>query len=694
METLEEFRKRKGGFLRTSLNPSLISLVFWFCFVTALSFVVYLSTLSHSVYFGDSGEFIVTAYQNGVPHPPGFPLYIAIAHQFTKLPWNSIAWRVNLVSAVFGALSAGFVFGSVYLLTRHRLISAVTGLFYAFAPLFWLYSLVAEVFSLNNFFIALLLFLTIYALKFPEKTFLFPLISFVFGLGLTAHQVLFFFSPALLYLFFSLNILKNPRLIFYSIFAFIIGEIPQFYLWYAASGNPFYNWGDPDSLYRLVRHILRLDYGLFQLGATFDEQGGVFTFQFVPFYLSSVLRQLHVLIAFIPLGFLLLWKERKVFWLSLIGFLFFGPIFLWYAGLPITSILQRGVGERFHMQSLAFLFPVVGYGIFFAWEKLRALESFRFVKTFGGSLFILTLPAVLLWYYYPKVNQKHNALYEEYAKNVFATLPENSLFLVGNASTDSGIMGSTYLQQVKGERPDIKVVNFSLLPAAWYHETLKKYYPSLSLPLPAGGNVKEYVEEICKDILNNQPTFTDGWSPGFNPDETRACIFLQKGVVIQLLPEGTIFDTDGYKKENDALWDSYLLPQITSEQVFDYRTREVLYAYSMARMFSGFTHLSYQKKEWAKEEFEKAWQMSHDNGFAASGLATFLYEEGKIEEAIALEHTALSVSPYNYGSYLNLGIWYARKNEPEKAKYYLSKLLQLFPQAPDRERIQEMLESL
>lgn len=668
---------------------------FWFILVTLFSFFVYFSALSHSVYFGDSAEFIVTAYQNGVPHPPGFPLFVAIAHQFTKLPYYSIAWRVNLVSAVFGALSAGFVFGSLYLLTRHLLISAATALLYAFAPLFWLYSLVAEVFSLNNFFIALLLFLGIYAINYPKKTFLFPLIAFLFGLGLTGHQLLFFFVPALLYLFFTLNVHRKPRLLFYSLFAFALGELPQLYLCYAASGNPFYNWGDPETAYRLIRHILRLDYGVFQLGAISDEQGGAFSLQFVPFYLSSFLRQLHILLAFVPFGLCLLWKKRKTFWLILIGFLFFGPLFLWYAGLPIASVLQKGVGERFHMQSLIFLFLIAGYGIFFIWEKLRFPKRYVLAKNAGGLLVLLATILTLLCYYYPKVNQKHNILFEEYAQNVFDTLPENALFLVGTASTDSGLMGSIYLQQIRARRPDIKIVNFSLLPASWYHETLNRYYPNLLLPEPDPNmTAKEDAQRICQQYIHNQPSFMDGWSPGFNPEENKQCTFVQKGLVIQLLAKDTTINIDEYKKENDALWASYILPPTTAELVFDYRTREIFYIYSQARTFSGITYFLHNRDDWAKEEFEKAWRISPDNGLAASNLAMLLYKEGKLKEAIGLEHQALSVSPGSLSSYRNLGFWYAEKNEPEKAKYYLSRLLRRFPQAPDRETIQQLLKTL
>ena len=46
----------------------------------------------------------------GVPHPPGYPLYVLLSHGFSHLPFGSLAYRINLMSAVFGALTVALVF--------------------------------------------------------------------------------------------------------------------------------------------------------------------------------------------------------------------------------------------------------------------------------------------------------------------------------------------------------------------------------------------------------------------------------------------------------------------------------------------------------------------------------------------------------------------------------------------------------
>ena len=119
--------------------------------------IVYILTLSRSVYFGDSGELIAVARTLGIAHPPGYPLYTMIAHLFTYLPFGNLAFRVNLFSAVTSSLTIVVVYFICLKLTKNRLASISASLFLAFSYLFLLYSLVAEVFSLNNLFVALII---------------------------------------------------------------------------------------------------------------------------------------------------------------------------------------------------------------------------------------------------------------------------------------------------------------------------------------------------------------------------------------------------------------------------------------------------------------------------------------------------------------------------------------------------------
>jgi tetratricopeptide (TPR) repeat protein len=75
-------------------------------FVFIASLIVYARTLAPTVTLIDSGELIVAASSLGVAHPPGFPLYVLLAHLATRVPVGSVAVRVNFASALFAALAA------------------------------------------------------------------------------------------------------------------------------------------------------------------------------------------------------------------------------------------------------------------------------------------------------------------------------------------------------------------------------------------------------------------------------------------------------------------------------------------------------------------------------------------------------------------------------------------------------------
>lgn len=66
--------------------------------------VLYGWSAPRTVALEDDGLFLLAAYFNGVAHPPGYPLYTLLAHLITYLPLGSVAWRVHLLSGIFGAL--------------------------------------------------------------------------------------------------------------------------------------------------------------------------------------------------------------------------------------------------------------------------------------------------------------------------------------------------------------------------------------------------------------------------------------------------------------------------------------------------------------------------------------------------------------------------------------------------------------
>ena len=71
----------------------------------------YLWTLAPTVTFWDAGEFLAAAKILGVPHPPGTPGFVLMANVWgTWFPFGGFAFRVNLMTAMFSAAAASFLF--------------------------------------------------------------------------------------------------------------------------------------------------------------------------------------------------------------------------------------------------------------------------------------------------------------------------------------------------------------------------------------------------------------------------------------------------------------------------------------------------------------------------------------------------------------------------------------------------------
>ncbi|MEO8089940.1 MAG: DUF2723 domain-containing protein [Gemmatimonadales bacterium] len=83
----------------------------WALVTGVIVFAIYLATLAPTTAFWDTSEYIAAAKVLGIPHPPGNPLFVILAHVFGLLPLAaSYAVRINLFAAVTSAASAGLWF--------------------------------------------------------------------------------------------------------------------------------------------------------------------------------------------------------------------------------------------------------------------------------------------------------------------------------------------------------------------------------------------------------------------------------------------------------------------------------------------------------------------------------------------------------------------------------------------------------
>src|SRR4030065_1230662 len=70
-----------------------------------LPFCIYLLTLAPTIYNLDSAELTTAASTGGLMRSTGYPLYITLGYIWSKIPLGDVGHRVNMLSAIFGALT-------------------------------------------------------------------------------------------------------------------------------------------------------------------------------------------------------------------------------------------------------------------------------------------------------------------------------------------------------------------------------------------------------------------------------------------------------------------------------------------------------------------------------------------------------------------------------------------------------------
>ncbi len=191
-------------------------------FVAVALAPVYLLTMSRAVGAADAFEFQVVAPQLGIAHPTGYPLYLLLGKLFSWLPFGTMAWRINLASAVYAVLAAAVVFRAGLRLLGRPLAALAGAVLLGLLPVFWSQAIIAEVYTLHALIVATALWLMIRLIAddgsqimesepppegrrppFIRKTMV--ALAFLLGLGLTNHlTTVFLLSPAALAIGFRL----------------------------------------------------------------------------------------------------------------------------------------------------------------------------------------------------------------------------------------------------------------------------------------------------------------------------------------------------------------------------------------------------------------------------------------------------------------------------------------------------------
>jgi hypothetical protein len=172
----------------------------WLVFLGSLG--LYHFTLAPRVMWGDSADLALKVFDFTLdPAADGHPLFIVLGRIFSLfLPWGELALKLNSMCAIFAALTVLFVYLALRKITRGVLPALAGAVALTVSHAFWLHAVITEVYTLNTFFLAFLIWLLLRWRENPDNTSLLYLGAFVFGLSITNHMLIGLFGIAVLFI--------------------------------------------------------------------------------------------------------------------------------------------------------------------------------------------------------------------------------------------------------------------------------------------------------------------------------------------------------------------------------------------------------------------------------------------------------------------------------------------------------------
>jgi len=247
----------------------------WDLLIFGTALVVYVATLSPSVLPGDSGEFQLVAPTLGIPHPTGYPLYVVLGKLLTWVPLGSVAYRVNLLSAIAAATAVWAIYRAGMTLALRRPAALLGAGLLLVSDTLWSQAVIAEKYALHAAFVGATLWL---GLRWRaacragqrDRGWL-TAWALVYGLSLTHHRTMLLLAPAYLALiWFTDRDSLRPALIWRPLLAGLLPLLLYALLPLFSALDPPYAFVRIDSLRAFLDLVLARAYqsGLFRSGGS------------------------------------------------------------------------------------------------------------------------------------------------------------------------------------------------------------------------------------------------------------------------------------------------------------------------------------------------------------------------------------------------------------------------------------------
>ncbi|MFN2138564.1 MAG: DUF2723 domain-containing protein [Candidatus Promineifilaceae bacterium] len=431
----EEERNASAPIRRDALAGAAVSLL-----AGTVSLLVYSLTLAPDLtwahFGGDGGELITAAVTLGVPHPPGYPLYILLGKLASLLPAGTVAWRFNLFSAFCAATAVCFTTASAEIVLGHHryrhAVALATGLTIGFSAAIWSQAVIAEVYALNLAIVTILLW-SLISQRPPFWS------GLLLGLAITTHLTSLLLLP--------LSVMVAGRKQWRSFFlGLLCGLLPLLTLpFLAQSGSPVI-WGDPTTpagWWDLVSaSIYRANLRLPELAALPSAAAAL---------ANSVLRQFA-------------WAG----WLLVV--------------LGLTSqIVPRRLSLRLLLTAGAYIVYAFCYQTDDAFVYLLPVAVLAAPLLAAGlaraGAWSLVAPGLLLLLNLQAVTPRELDSPRTRASAIIQAAPDNAILLTPG---DRSLFALWYFQHVEGMRQDLILVDKNLLAFDWYRARMAGHYPALT----------------------------------------------------------------------------------------------------------------------------------------------------------------------------------------------------------------------
>jgi tetratricopeptide (TPR) repeat protein len=442
--------------------------------------------------YRDSGDMAAAAWTLGVSHPPGYPLYVLLAHLWAKLmPLGNVAYRLHALSAVAGAGACWLLALAVRKDKEDWQAPLLAAVLLGLAPAMWHLSLVSEMYSLNAFVGALLLWLMLPntapdAIARRRRLYAGALL---FGLGLGNHQTLVAALPGLLWIAHAEFYPDAPRfwrqrLPVLSFFA-LLGVLLYAYLPLRSLAQPVIDWGEPESLRNFFRMMTRADYGGVRLHP--ERPPGIYPSQWFAagsYALGLFTRELSWVGSLLACWGLWCGRARSEVRGAFAAFFLSGPAFVVWANLDPNKAETYAILEPHLVLPLVFAAALTGWGareIFTSGARLAERRGWP-PGLVAGLLFLVVAggwaaqQAQQVAPLRPSARLAYRSDFSAYdfGSNLLAALPQEALLVDPDDPTAFTL---SYFQAVQKKRTD--VVPILYFRTRWGYQQMRRRHPEL-----------------------------------------------------------------------------------------------------------------------------------------------------------------------------------------------------------------------